>query len=314
MPARPAAPDCCWTAARRGRSRQLGRRAFVRHGALLLLASSRVPLPAQLEAATESTTPSDRFAVVTDLHYADKDAAGTRHYRRVPAKLAEAAQQLGSFQPGFVVELGDLIDAADTVEMESEFLHTIHRQFQSLPGDKHYVLGNHCVYTLTKGEFLTVVDQQQTYYAFDTQAYHYIVLDACYRDDEQPYGRKNFDWTDSCVPSEELKWLQDDLARSERPTIVFVHQRLDVDDSYGVKNAAAVRETLERSGHVRAVFQGHYHAGDYRDINGIHYVTVRALVEGSGTDDNAYATVEVLPQGSVRVKGFCRQPSYQLGP
>ena len=159
------------------------------------------------------------------------------------------------------------------------------------------MLGNHCVYSLTKGEFLKVVGQEKTYYAFDSRQHHYIVLDACYRDDGQPYGRKNFDWTNSSIPTEELKWLQDDLAKSDRPTIVFVHQRLDVGDSYGVKNAAAVRETFERSGNVLAVFQGHNHINDYRDINRIHYVTVHAMVEGAGEDDNAYASVEVLRQG-----------------
>jgi len=212
------------------------------------------------------------------------------------------------------VELGDFIDAADALETETQYLRTIHRQFSELPGNKHYVLGNHCVFSLTKGEFLKVVGQAQTYYAFDSRHHHYIVLDACYRDDEQPYGRRNFDWTNSYVPTEELKWLQHDLAKSDRPTIVFVHQRLDVGDSYGVKNAAAVRETLERSGQVRAVFQGHYHSNDHRDINGIHYVTLHAMVEGSGEEDNAYAAVEVLPQGALRVKGFRKQNSSQVGP
>jgi hypothetical protein len=308
------APDRCWPTNRvHATPTQIGRRAFLSRGALLLLAGGSLSRPSELAAGPAGEDSAGRFGIMTDLHYADKEDAGTRHYRRVPAKLAEAAQQLTSVQPDFVVELGDFIDAAESVELETEFLRTIQRQFHQLPGDKHYVLGNHCVYGLTKGEFLKVVGRQQTYYAFDLKHCHYIVLDACYRDDGQPYGRKNFDWTNSSIPTEELKWLQDDLARADRPTLVFVHQRLDVGDSYGVKNAAAVREMFERSRKVLAVFQGHNHINDYRDINGIHYVTMHAMVEGAGPEDNAWASVEVFRQGGLRVTGFRRQSNYRVG-
>jgi hypothetical protein len=36
-----------------------------------------------------------------------------------------------------------------------------------MPGDKHFVLGNHCVHTLTKMEFLKEVEQQESFYSFD---------------------------------------------------------------------------------------------------------------------------------------------------
>jgi predicted phosphodiesterase len=318
MPVRPALDRSGTATTPRVRLKQLGRRAFLSHGALLLVAGNQLShrataCAAEAADAVEAADEITRFGLVTDLHYADKDAAGTRHYRRSPAKLAEAAQRLTPHQPDFVVELGDFIDTAETVELETEFLRTIHKQFEQLPGDKHYVLGNHCVYGLTKGEFLKVVGRERTYYAFDAKHCHCIVLDACYRDDEQSYGRKNFDWTNSCIPSEELHWLQDDLARAHRPTVVFVHQRLDVGDSYGVKNAPAVREVLERSGKVLAVFQGHFHVNDYREINGVHYVTVHAMVEGASDEDSAYAAVEVHRQGRVRVTGFRKQNSYQIG-
>ena len=68
---------------------------------------------------------------------------------------------------------------------------------------------------------------------------------------------------------------------------------------------------LEASGRVLAVFQGHHHAGGYRQISGIHYCTLRAMVEGPGQDNNAFAVVDALPNGEVRVNGFGKQTSYR---
>ena len=115
-----------------------------------------------------------------------------------------------------MVELGDLIDSADSLETEKEHLRRIHREFSALPGDKHYVLGNHCVHTLTKEEFLEGVGQEKSYYSFDSEGFHFVVLDSCFRSDGIPYGRKNFKWTDPNIPAEELDWLKEDLHQSTR--------------------------------------------------------------------------------------------------
>jgi alkaline phosphatase len=79
-----------------------------------------------------------------------------------------------------------------------------------------------------------------------------------------------------------------------------------------VQNAPAVRSLLEKSGKVLAVFQGHSHKNDYQQIAGIHYTTLVAMVEGSGTDNNGYAMLEVMPDSSSRLQGFRNQAHRQL--
>ena len=164
---------------------------------------------------------------------------------------------------------------------------------------------------LTKEEFLGGVGQKQSYYSFDQNGYHFVVLDACFRSDGKPYQRKNFEWTDPNIPDDQVEWLTDDLDKTESKTIVFIHQRLDVENHYGVKNAKAVRKVLERSGKVQAVFQGHSHANDHKEINGIHYCVVAAMVEGSGLKNNAFAIVDVMEDGSIKLDGFVKQKDYQ---
>jgi alkaline phosphatase len=251
-----------------------------------------------------------RVGLVTDLHYADKAPAGTRHYRETPARLEEAAGQFTRDKLSFLVELGDFIDAADSVDVEQKYLRTINAQFSAICSDRHYVLGNHCVDTLKKEEFLGGVEQPMSYYSFDRGGFHFIVLDSCFRSDGQPYGRKNFQWTDANVPPAELEWLEGDLKASDKPVIVFAHQRLDVSNNHGVKNNGRVREVLEASKRVLAVFQGHSHQNDLREIAGIHYCTLVAMVEGSGLENNGYSLLDIEPDGTLRLTGFRRQQSW----
>ena len=289
---------------------RLGRRAFLQQGTLLLAAATASG-PSWVWADSEEML---GIGLLTDLHYADKPPAGTRHYRETPDKLAEAAKQFAQSKPALVIELGDLIDAAESVELELSYLATIDRQFAALVQDRHYVLGNHCVDTLTKAEFLARVERKRSYYSFDRGSFHFVILDACFRSDGKPYGRRNFEWTDANIAPAELEWLAADLEKNKLPTIVFVHQRLDVNNHHGVKNAAAAREILERSGKVWAVFQGHSHQNDWREINGIHYCTLAAMIEGTGAENNGYALLQLSAGGTLRLEGFRRQQSYDWSP
>jgi alkaline phosphatase len=263
-----------------------------------------------VEATAESDRPKVRIGLVTDLHYADKPPAGTRHYRETLAKFAEAAERFREEKTDLVVELGDLVDGAGSAEVEKEYLKRIVKDFATIPGQHRYVLGNHCVGSLTKPEFLSLVGQERSYDCFDLNGYHFVVLDACFRGDGQPYGRGNFEWTDSCIAPSEVEWLREDLRKTPHKTVVFVHQRLDVAPPHGVKNAPQVRRILEKSQKVLAVLQGHTHKNDHKEIAGIHYVTLAAMVEGSGQENNAYAVMNILPGDAIRIRGFRRQKSY----
>jgi len=285
----------------------IGRRAFARQGALYLTATSFAP---GAFGVTDAKPDALKVGLITDLHYADKAPAGTRHYRETLSKLDEAAQQFRKDQASVLIELGDLIDAADSVSVEQGYLKTINERFAAICEDRHYVLGNHCVDTLHKEEFLGTVGQDASYYSFDRGAYHFVVLDSCFRSDGQPYGRRNFKWTDANVPKAELDWLSTDLQNTDKHVIVFAHQRLDVSNNHGVRNNSSVRSILEESGRVLAVFQGHSHANDLNQINGIHYCTLVAMVEGSGEANNGYSLLELTSGGTIKVTGWRKQSSY----
>ncbi len=292
---------------------QSSRRTFLANGSLLLGTAAGLNLSTAAAEKERQDKPL-RFGLITDLHYADKPPAGSRYYKETPDKLAEAAETFAKHKRNFIVELGDFIDAADSIENEIRHLKRIDRDFKTICPNRHYVLGNHCVHTLKKQEFLEVVERPKSYYSFDSGGWHFVVLDSCFRSDGQPYERKNFVWTDPNIPAEELEWLKSDLTANKKHTIIFAHQRLDVSNQHGVKNGADVRTILEHSGHVRAVFQGHSHSNDHKEIGGIHYCTMVAMVEGSGAANNGYSNIEAYRDGMIRIDGFRNQHDYDWRP
>lgn len=289
---------------------RMGRRAFWEGTSLVLLGGWAVNQSDAAWAASEIES-QVRVGLITDLHYADKPPAGTRHYRETLEKLSEASESLVGSKPRFVVELGDLIDAADSVEVELSYLRIVNKEFAKVCSERHYVLGNHCVDTLHKSEFLEEVEQEQSFHSFDHGDFHFVVLDSCFRSDDQPYGRRNFKWTDANIPGFELEWLKADLMATEKQVIVFAHQRLDVSNDHGVRNNSQVRSVLESSGRVLAVFQGHSHQNELNEIGGIYYCTLVAMVEGSGADNSGYSLLELWTDGTIRVSGFRKQASYR---
>ncbi|MBE2285441.1 MAG: metallophosphoesterase [Prosthecobacter sp.] len=277
------------------------RRAFLQNSTLCLAGFSG------LKAADAEAKPLLRVGLMTDLHYADKPPTKTRFYREALAKLDEAVEVMNREKPALVVELGDFIDQADSIDREIEWLRTMESHFARLSMPRHYVLGNHCVGTLTKEEFAANTKASGSFESFEAGGVTFVILDSCFRRDGTPYSRKNFDWKDANVPKDELSWLESQLSKASGPVIVLAHQRLDADKAHAVQNAAEVRSLLEKSGKVLAVFQGHSHKNDYQQIAGIHYTTLVAMVEGSGAGNNGYAVLDVMPDGSLRLQGFRRQ-------
>lgn len=284
----------------------LSRRAFLQNSTLCLTGFSG------LQAADSDAKPLIKVGLMTDLHYADKPPTKTRFYREALAKLDEAVEVMNREKPALVVELGDFIDQADSVDREIEWLKTMESHFARLSMPRHYILGNHCVGTLTKQEFAANTKASGSYESFEAGGVTFVILDSCFRSDGTPYSRKNFDWKDANVPKDELSWLDSQLSKASGPVIVLAHQRLDADKAHAVQNAAEVRSLLEKSGNVLAVFQGHSHKNDYQQIAGIHYTTLVAMVEGSGVENNGYTMLDVFADGSLRLNGFRKQANRDL--
>lgn len=266
-----------------------------------------------------------RFGIVTDIHYsiAPDNHNLNRYYRQSLDKLEEFVEVMNQTKVDFIVEIGDLKDQG-TPPKEAEtllFLRDIEAVLRKFEGPVYHVLGNHDHDSISKTQFLkgirnTGFEETRNYYSFTRKGIHFIVLDANYEADGKEYDHGKFDWTKAYLPPEQLVWLKSELHLHSEPILVFVHHQLDsprVEDlRHCPVNSNEVRAILEDSGKVAAVFQGHYHKGSINYINGICYYTLKALVEGSGPENNNYAIVKIETDGMIKIKGFRKTVSQEL--
>jgi len=251
---------------------------------------------------TGSTGPL-RVGVFADLHAHDSNNPLERlvmvHYRE---RLGACVDAMNAWPADLMIQLGDYVngtfvlgaDPGDPARIPSilEDAEAIYAQFD---GPRYHVIGNHDVQDLSKQEFLARVPMTETYYSFDAGSYHFVVLDAQYNRKAEDCSHV-FYVVQGNIPSFQLDWLRENLESTDRPTIVCVHQRLDVEydlRSGGpeIYNALEARALLEESGKVIAVFQGHDHDGAYSQIGDIHYVTFRALIDRAEPTPPSWAAV-----------------------
>jgi len=242
------------------------------------------------------------LGLLTDTHYGpapygDRDCPGALDRLRV------ALEAFASAGISLVVNLGDAIDNAPTVGEELTLCAEVREACAAFPGQVRHVIGNHDVQMLSKEEFLAAMGcPPEPYYSFDAGGVHCAVLDGNCHQDGADFRRGDFCWDVAWISEEQLRWLADDLARAAgRPTLVFCHECLDdaADDPHVVRNAAAVRRLLQDAG-VRAVFQGHYHPGRRRTVDGIPYVTLLAIAI-TGTMDECATVATLYADGSLRM-------------
>lgn len=259
-----------------------------------------------------------RFGWVTDIHHSQAAIKWNRYYFESLNKFTEAIDLFNHAGVDFVIETGDLKDQCEAPSHRETLMYLIEAEylFAQYNGPRYHVFGNHDLDDLSKSEFQSVtsnfgIPRDQSYYWFETCGYRFVVLDACFMANGADYNANNFAWNDTSIPPKELTWLSQTLKSSTLPVLVFVHQPLDGAAKRFVSNSAQVRKVLERSHKVIAVFQGHIHKGGYRNINGIHYITLQSLVDGHGAHNSSYALVDLSPT-QLTLYGFRRAQSLQL--
>lgn len=276
--------------------------------------------------AFASTTEPVRLGIFTDLHAHDADSP-LDGFEMVdwPERLSACVDAMNVWPADLMIQLGDFVNGRFVLggefvgaERVPEILEEAVAVYATFNGPRHYVLGNHDVHDLTKSEFLERVGAEATTSSFDAGGYHFVLLDAQYHTDGTDCANE-FWYMQGSIPPETLAWLQADLAESRLPTIVCIHQRLDVDvcDRTGVPQVANyldARDVLESAGDVIAVFQGHDHRAEHNEIAGIHYITFSELMGRASGKPPTWAYVTLDPEArTVSIVGEGEQADYELG-
>ena len=287
---------------------------------LLVLALALVPY-----AAVAAEGDVIQLGIVTDVHVHDTNSPNehkvmVNYAERVSlfvdamnAWPADAVIQLGDFVNGAFVMGADLGDPARIPGLLDLGLAALN----AFAGPIHHVIGNHDVYDLSKEAILAATGAESAVYSFDLGAFHVIVLDAQFNKDGEDYG--HIGWmVQGMIPAAQLEWLRQDLAASDKPTLVCIHQPLDVAFSLTaggppVFNRLEVQETLAADGDVIAVFQGHTHDFSVNTIDGIHYVTFAAMVDHDEPTPATWAAVTLdATARTIRIDGEGLNEDHEL--
>ena len=274
----------------------LDRRKFLKTGAAAgvaaALAGSGAALagvPALDAAAADPAPGSFDFAFFTDTHIEPElDAAHG---------CDMCFRKIAGLQPEFAIMGGDLVyDAASVDRRRATTVFDLYKKTeQALQMPLYHTIGNHDVFgVLTQsgaapsdpgyGKKMFEDRIGRTYYSFDHQGWHFVVLDSI-----QPTADRMWE---ARVDDRQMAWLADDLARvgPKAPVIGVIHvplvtafatyaDNVVTSQKYNtltVANAPQVVAALE--GHnVVAVLQGHLHLNEVVEYKNTRYITSGAV-------------------------------------
>ena len=212
------------------------------------------------------------LGVIADLHH----GLAPRAMERLDEFMAAVRER----KPDGIIQLGDF----NFGTAESNECMDLWRTFD---GPRYHVLGNHDMDFVSKDVIVQKWHMPGRYYSFNLGAFQAIVLDRNNLkadDGYTPYSEANF-YVDASLRGyadrNQLAWLRAELAATQLPVIIFVHQGLGLPTS--MPNASrAIEAVLEEhnrkgdGGKVVACFCGHHHIDRYAIKNGIHYVWINS--------------------------------------
>jgi manganese-dependent ADP-ribose/CDP-alcohol diphosphatase len=288
----------------------------------LIFAAITISLKAQ-----SGQEPLFTFGVIADVQYADIPDAGTRHYRKSPAKLAEAVAHFNMAEVGFVFSLGDFIN--DNIKG----FDTLNSITSRLSMPLYHVAGNHDFDPAFPGIKATIdrMALKRLNYTFSNQEWRFIILNgndislytnkkgsAGYRKAEAMLGELKAQGLPQAQPwngaigTRQLKWLEKELYKAEmngERVILACHFPIQSAKREGrLWNSNEVNTLISRYPNVFAFFAGHGHISQHLPVNGIHHIMFRGIVEES---DNAWAIVSVFSDHIV-IEGFGKEVSRKL--
>uniref|UniRef100_A0A3Q3X8I3 Manganese-dependent ADP-ribose/CDP-alcohol diphosphatase n=1 Tax=Mola mola TaxID=94237 RepID=A0A3Q3X8I3_MOLML len=297
-------------------------------------------------------TPLFTFGVIADIQYADIDdgynyqRTQRRYYRSSLRLLRNALENWSeaAVKPGFILQLGDIIDGFNSRHGASEqALDTVLREFSPISAEVHHVWGNHELYNFSRswllrsklnsapfpGHIFVLLD------AYDVsvlgrdesteQHREAMTLLRHYNTNENlnspPYGeglRERFTMFNGGFGKDQLAWLDSLLSsadkKQERVTIVChlpVHPK-SAETTCLAWNFDKVLAMIRSHSCVVCFLAGHEHKGGYHldTDTGVHHLTLEAVIE-TPPDSNAFGMVFVYDD-RMELKGSGRMPDRVL--
>lgn len=282
-------------------------------GFLILLANGMI----------KTTEAQVEIGIFADCQFCDCETAGNRYYRNSLEKLEHCISDFNAINKiDFVVGLGDLIDRDfDSFKKVNVVLaESNHNVYQ--------VSGNHD-FSVQRNYFEEVtgqLNQTYPYYSIDHKNWRFIFLNGNditlssnnkrtikqaehllseLNKNNQP---NNKEWNGG-IGQKQIDWLKTQLKEAEKDrlnVVLFCHYPLLPLGAHSLWNSTKILSILHHYNCVKAWINGHNHAGGYTKQNGIHFITLKGMVETETT--NAYSVIS-FSEKEINITGFGREQS-----
>ncbi|MFT6807190.1 MAG: manganese-dependent ADP-ribose/CDP-alcohol diphosphatase [Saprospiraceae bacterium] len=265
----------------------------------------------------EIGTKTFSIGLIADCQYCNVIGQGQRKYSLSDRKLQICVNHFNTMDLSYVVHLGDFIDK----DWESfDVVGPIYKQL-SMPA--YHVLGNHdfSVENSKKASVVKKMGLDSAYYHFSSEGWRFIVLNGndisfhAYPEDsdqylaaEQYYAENQIEspkWN-GALGQKQMIWLEETLTnakKQEENVILFCHFPVYPENQHNLWNAKEVTALLERYSNVKAYINGHNHEGNYAEKKGIHYLTMKGMVD---TEETSYGVMSIS-EGQLEIKGIGRE-------
>lgn len=237
-------------------------------------------------------------------------------------KLADCVTEFNTMDLAFVTHLGDFI------ERDFKNFDVLNPIFDQLTMPKVHVLGNHdfSVADHLKKDVPAKLGMPAKYYDYEVKGWRYVVLDgndvsfhaypegsteAKHASEYYIENKISSPKWNGAIGAPQLAWLKTVLEQAQenqQAVILFCHFPVYPQNGHNLWNADEVMTLLESYPCVKAYINGHNHRGNYGKKGGIHYVTLKGMVE---TETNSYAVIKVSDD-TIDIVGYGREKSRSL--
>tara|TARA_R110002050_G_scaffold295515_3_gene454443 strand:- start:10371 stop:11276 length:906 start_codon:yes stop_codon:yes gene_type:complete len=262
------------------------------------------------------------FGIIADCQFSDYPANGTREYAMSDDKLEECVTHLNTMDLEYTIHVGDFIDR------NYESFDVVVPIYNNLKMPKYHVLGNHdfVVPGDKRSNVYKKMGMPSRYYEFKIKDWRFVVLDGNdisfhastegskdYQFAENYYktNKINSPKWNGAVGESQKNWLisvLENATKNQEKVILFCHFPVFPENVHNLWNADELVEIIENYDCVKAYINGHNHEGNFGYKKGVHYLTMKGMVE---TKETAYGVI-TLTDKYIQIAGYGREGNKKL--
>lgn len=274
------------------------------------------PFALSAESAENAKNADFKIGLIADCQYADKTSE-VKKFSSSLNKLEEAVTHFNNEDIAMVFHLGDFID--EKYDNFQKLLNITKKLNKPL----YHVLGNHDfkVKEHLKEQVPIILGLKNRYYAVQKNGFRMLVLDSTdlsiyahakdhprtleaikVHTEQYPDKAK---WIGG-ISKEQFTWIKQQLALAEaknEKVILMSHHPIYPANSFNIWNDFELLQLLAKNKQVVAYLNGHDHKGNYGVFEGIHFLTLKGMVN---TDINSYSIAE-LKSDAIIIHGVGRE-------